>query len=156
MTQEEIKELIDNIPTKRREFKERIHKFTEHFKSIRALQQHQYDLHRIKNDLIDYKWDITIAIKTLSKALKKLREQLINAHRTGIQHDYKAHRPYRHKTETEMKTFVENDLSNNQLKIDRLEIQLEFISDSIAQCTDMIYGIDYAIKMNKIVVGGNN
>ncbi len=118
------------------------------FKNTKELLQAETKLYHVRQDLVDYKYDLSKALGVLNKQLKQLKQQRMMAHKENKIATLPS-------SAAEKKIMDDSYFASTTEIIERFDSQFTWCKDSIASCDEMSNGLSYYIKLANLLGGAS-
>lgn len=134
------KALMGNFDAKRSELSAEMAAAAAAFRNTSDLLNAEHKLYHVRIKLVDYKRELAMAISSLSKQLKRMKNDRMMSHKSNKL-------PVRPDNPTEKKTMDEHYFGSVMETMDKFDAQFEWCKDCINGCDEMSNGISYYIKL---------
>jgi len=119
------------------------------FKNTTDLLNAEHKLYAVRIKLVDYKRELSMAISTLNKQLKRMKNERMMSHKDN-KLAVKPANP------TEKKAMDDAYFGTVTETIEKFDAQFDWTKDHIAGCDEMSNGISYYIKLAALLGGTIN
>lgn len=131
---------------KREEYSTTIKNAAAAFKNTTDLRQAEHLLYDVRQKLVDYKVQLSVALSQMNKQLRKMKSDRLMKHKRNEINIAFAN-------PTERKVYDDAYFASVNDVIDQFDAQLSWVKDSMAGCDEMSNGMSYYIKLSNLLGG---
>ena len=140
---------IARYTNERKVIQDRVKELTEMFRDIHDLAIQQHELYGYRQDLVSKKQEVMSYSNIMNRTANNQRRMTHDSYKTGK--PVNAAAQMQPKNDFERELYLKDDMRNVEIHLKIVADFLEFILDSIKTIDNMIYGVDYAIKLQAFV-----